>query len=48
MGCPKTQNRISIVEFWLKKIKEEIIEPRKMEEVLNLFVIIYLKCPQEV
>lgn len=45
MGCPKTDNQISIVEFWLKKIQMETFTFNKMEELLQLFVTIYLKCP---
>lgn len=48
MGCPKTPNQINIVVFWLKKLKEENLNEYKIEEILNLFVILYLKCSKEI
>lgn len=39
---------VNILVFLLGKIQVEPFENRKMDEILNLFVVVYLKCSQAV
>lgn len=39
---------VNILVFLLGKIQVETFENRKMDEILNLFVVVYLKCSQAV
>lgn len=47
-GSPHTEKQINILTYLLGKIKVEQYTNSKMEEILNLFVVLYLKCKREV
>lgn len=47
-GSPHSNKQINILIYLLKKIQVEKFGNKKMDEILNLFVVIYLKCSQAV
>jgi hypothetical protein len=47
-GSPHTEKQINILTYLLNKIKMEQYDNSKMDEILNLFVVLYLKCKREV
>ena len=47
-GSPQQDKLVNILVFLLHKIQVETFENRKMDEILNLFVVVYLKCSQAV
>ena len=47
-GSPNSEKMITILSTILNKIHIEQFTNQKMEEILNLFVIIYLKCSKAV
>lgn len=48
MGSPHSEKQISILIFLLNKIHVEQFNTKKLDEILDLFVVIYLKCTQAV
>ena len=47
-GSPSSEKMITILSTILSKIHIEQFTNQKMDEILNLFVIIYLKCSKAV
>lgn len=43
-GSPNSEKQINILIFLLRKINVEQFPNKKMDEILNLFVVVYLKC----
>ena len=48
MGSPKTEKQISILVFWIDKIHNDNFLSEQMDQLLDLFVVIYLKCTKSV
>lgn len=48
MGSPHSEKQVNILIFILTKITVETFPNDKMDEILNLFVVVYLKCSREV
>ena len=47
-GSPQSDKQVNILIFLLQKINVEKFDNDKMDEILNLFLVIYLKCSQAV
>lgn len=47
-GSPQNDKQINILLFMLNKINVEMFPNKKMDEILHLFVVIYLKCSQTI
>jgi len=43
-GSPHSDKQINSLIFLLRKINVEQFPNKKMDEILNLFVVVYLKC----
>ena len=44
MGSSRTDKQISILVYLINKVHLEAFSTKKLEEILDLFVVIYLKC----
>ena len=47
-GSPHSEKQVNVLIFLLRKINVESFNNDRMDEILNLFVVIYLKCSQSV
>jgi len=48
MGSPSSKNQVNVLMRLLEKINIGDFPSKKMDEILNLFVVVYLKCSQAV
>jgi hypothetical protein len=44
MGSQNNDKQTKILKYWLQKIHVETFQNERMDEILELFVLIYLKC----
>ena len=47
-GCPRTNRQINILTMILRKIYIQEFEDKEMDALLDLFIVVYYKCSQEV